>query len=364
MSRRSLRPHRSIKIPLPPSWTKRSSAYYHLMTQHMTQTTAIPLITHDFEGNVLATWKKAVQASGQSYISITRSFSMPAAEKTTPVWATQVFEQVFFGRYGGQALKGGCIFLIDPDRDTFELTAQGPAGTVEALLEEVTKDLQEVGSTIEWIYNEKGESVVVPLSPCPYLPEAYPWLEVDIKAYADAFMKSDASILILTGLPGTGKTTFIKHLLHHTGSSAKVTYSPDLLNQDGFFAGFISDSTNNMLVMEDADTFLRSRQDGNKLMHRFLSMGDGLISSRHKKLVFTTNLPSLNDIDEALLRPGRCYDSLHFRRLTRAESLNLLRAVERDPAALPDGKDFTLAELFATPSLVTSKAGSTKVGFL
>ena len=59
------------------------------------------------------------------------------------------------------------------------------------------------------------------------------------------------------------------------------------------------------------------------MMHKFLNVGDGLVTTRNKKLVFSTNLPSISDIDPALVRPGRCYDILHFGELNQTEAETL-----------------------------------------
>jgi len=96
------------------------------------------------------------------------------------------------------------------------------------------------------------------------------------------------------------------------------------------------------MVLEDADSFLSSRsKSGNTVMHKFLNVGDGLLSTRGKKIVFSTNLPSTRDIDDALLRVGRCFDVLKFRGLTEQE-------VKRIAGAdfVSDHYPITLAEVF------------------
>lgn len=60
-------------------------------------------------------------------------------------------------------------------------------------------------------------------------------------------------------------------------------------------------------------------------MHRFLAIADGVVRAQGRKIIFTTNLPNISDIDEALVRPGRAFDVLRTRLHNRGEALALLR---------------------------------------
>jgi energy-coupling factor transporter ATP-binding protein EcfA2 len=201
---------------------------------------------------------------------------------------------------------------------------------------------------IEWIYAGDGSSVNIPLLP-EKLPvsEMYPFLkEETIEDYYDRYLESTASILLLIGPPGTGKTTFIRGLLHHASKNAIVTYDEKILERDYVFARFLEDDVG-VMVIEDADNFLKSRSDGNTMMHRFLNVGDGLISVRGKKLIFSTNLPSIRDVDPALVRPGRCFDVVTFDNYTLEQAEKLAEKLDVKFERKENKSDtYSLAEVF------------------
>jgi len=220
-------------------------------------------------------------------------------------------------------------------------------------------------SYIEWMYSADGNSVNVPLrTDRTPLSEMYPFLDGrTIEEYYDSYIESDASILLLIGPPGTGKTTFIRGLLQHTGSSAIVTYDAAILEKDYVFAQFIEGEAN-VMVMEDADTFLKARSDGNSMMHRFLNVGDGLVTTKGKKLVFSTNLPSIRDIDSALIRPGRCFDIVHFDELNTEQAHTLAKKIGMSTDKLTKDK-YSIAELFnGEVQKHETKSVGRKVGFV
>ena len=139
-----------------------------------------------------------------------------------------------------------------------------------------------------------------------------------------------------------------------------------ILEKDGFFARFIEDDAE-VMVLEDSDAFLKSRTDGNTMMHRFLNVGDGLVTTKGKKMIFSTNLPSIRDIDSALVRPGRCFDIVEFKPLSLHHA-NIL--ADKLGGKLPERKsgeviEYSIAELFNQQSETSKNSrASRKVGFI
>lgn len=80
-------------------------------------------------------------------------------------------------------------------------------------------------------------------------------------------------------------------------------------------------------VIEDADHMLMARTNGNQDLHRFLAIADGVVRAQSRKIIFTTNLPNIGDLDEALLRPGRCFQVVRTRLLNCEEVDRLIARV-------------------------------------
>lgn len=175
----------------------------------------------------------------------------------------------------------------------------------------------------------------------------YPWLgeELTLDDYLDSYLNGNESILLLYGEKGQGKSTLLKYLLHKSGESAMITYQDNIRDLDIMFSNFISGS-NKFLIIEDADEFLTKREAGNASMKRLLNIADGLTSNKDKKVIFTTNLSTLNSIDSALLRDGRCYDAIKFEVFTKEQTLEVIKTLDINPSLLTK-EDYTLAELFA-----------------
>jgi hypothetical protein len=159
--------------------------------------------------------------------------------------------------------------------------------------------------------------------------EAYPELEEGIVKFINNYLDSPESILVLQGKPGTGKTRLIRSILGAMAMrkkekvSALYTSDKKTMENDEIFVNFVI-GDEEVFVIEDADYILKPRTEGNDNLHRFLTIADGVVRSQGRKIIFSTNLPNVGDIDDALIRPGRCFSRLMVRELTRMEAVKLL----------------------------------------
>ncbi len=188
---------------------------------------------------------------------------------------------------------------------------------------------------------------------------AYPEIPGGVKSFIARYLDAPESVLVLQGPPGTGKTRLIRAILgemsRRKGEPAQAMYTADvsMLAADELFVRFVT-GTDDAFVVEDADHLLKPRADGNAYVHRFLTVADGVVRSQGRKVIFSTNLPNVGDLDEALIRPGRCFARVFVRNLTSAEALTLAREIAagdaeklgRAAAALGEERKRSLAEVY------------------
>ncbi|MFT3703502.1 MAG: AAA family ATPase [Agriterribacter sp.] len=132
-------------------------------------------------------------------------------------------------------------------------------------------------------------------------------------------------IVLLHGIPGTGKTTYLRHLV---GSLKKkvLFLSPsvtgNLMNPE--FIDLLIDNPNAILVIEDAENIMMDRKiNSNSSVSNLLNLSDGLLSDCLNVQIICTFNSNLNLIDDALMRKGRLIARYEFGKLGVEKSQRL-----------------------------------------
>lgn len=189
----------------------------------------------------------------------------------------------------------------------------------------------------------------------------YPFLEQTPQQMWDEFNNSSANVLVFIGEPGTGKTSLIRQMLDHRGYETNIhLVDNETTLLDPELMGYVqSDAEIRLLVTEDADRFVAKREDHNASMVGLLNASSGLAGGRVKFLI-STNLKSLNSVDEALIRPGRCHKVIQFKKLTPDQANEARLSSGLEPMHFED--DVTLAQ--ALNGVNNNTKMMRKVGFI
>jgi len=137
--------------------------------------------------------------------------------------------------------------------------------------------------------------------------------------------KNDKGIVLLHGLPGTGKTTYLRYLIGKI--KKRVMFLPPNVAADLMDPGFIElliDNPNTVVIIEDAENIIMDRRSSNSSsVSNLLNISDGLLADfLNVQLICTFNSP-LTMIDSALMRKGRLIARYEFGKLSIAKAQKL-----------------------------------------
>jgi hypothetical protein len=137
--------------------------------------------------------------------------------------------------------------------------------------------------------------------------------------------ENDKGIILLHGLPGTGKTTYLRYLIGNMKKRV-LFVSPgvagNLMNPE--FIDLLIDNPNAVLVIEDAENIIMDRKfSNNNGVSNLLNISDGLLSDcLNVQIICTFNSP-LTMVDSALLRKGRLIAKYEFEKLETEKAQKL-----------------------------------------
>jgi hypothetical protein len=134
--------------------------------------------------------------------------------------------------------------------------------------------------------------------------------------------KEDKGIVFLHGLPGTGKTTYLRYLIGKIKKRVlflSPTIAGDLMNPG--FMELLMDNPDTVLVIEDAENIIMDRRTtGSSSVSNLLNISDGLLADFLNVQIICTFNSSLTLVDQALMRKGRLIAKYEFGKLCIAKA--------------------------------------------
>ncbi len=221
-------------------------------------------------------------------------------------------------------LKNNC--LVEFDEDYCEILHHG---NEESFLEEVTvlvnqfkerqkKQPQEINLIIQNSHGLDLKAMEIKRTK----------LDIDL-FYEDAFketdeiitkrlnQKNDKGIVLLHGLPGTGKTTYLRYLIGKIKKRVlflSPSVAGNLMNPD--FIELLIDNPNTVLIIEDAENIIMDRKfESSSSVSNLLNISDGLLADFLNVQLICTFNSSLTMVDSALMRKGRLIAKHEFGKL-------------------------------------------------
>jgi len=176
-----------------------------------------------------------------------------------------------------------------------------------------------------------------------------------------------SGLSILEGTPGTGKTSYVRHLMGSLQETHRFYFIPPsnmkMLSQPEFIGFWASERQKNseqrlVVILEDADAAVMTRaSDNQEEVSALLNLSDGMLGDFLSLQIVCTINCTAAEIDQALLRPGRLITHKVFGRLEPSEAERLAASLG---TKLPEAGDYSLAEIFAGRPEIVARP---RVGF-
>jgi hypothetical protein len=180
---------------------------------------------------------------------------------------------------------------------------------------------------------------------------------------AQSMTKTEAGIILLHGEPGTGKTSYIKHLISKFQDNDFIfiqnDFVKDLLKPS--FISFLLHNKNAILIIEDAEKVVVSRDmaSDDSVVSTILQLTDGLFSDFLNIKIICTFNTNIDRLDKALLRKGRMIAKYKFSALSPEKTAFLARKLGHENVT----GSLTLADIFGLDKQGFSPATKKSIGF-
>ncbi|HEY6503666.1 MAG TPA: AAA family ATPase [Chitinophagaceae bacterium] len=174
--------------------------------------------------------------------------------------------------------------------------------------------------------------------------------------------EKDKGIVLLHGLPGTGKTTYLRYLVGKIRKRVlflSPSVAGNLMNPE--FIELLIDNPNTVLIIEDAENIIMDRRhNSGSAVSNLLNISDGLLADFLNVQLICTFNSSLTMVDNALMRKGRLIARYEFGKLGVGKAQKLNEYFGFDTVI---NKPMTIAEIANPHEKETQKEKTEIIGF-
>ena len=175
--------------------------------------------------------------------------------------------------------------------------------------------------------------------------------------------KKESGMILLHGEPGTGKTTYIKHLISRFKNKKFIFIQNDFVREllKPSFIAFLLQNKDAILIIEDAEKVVVARDSSSdeSVVSTLLQLTDGLFSDFLNIKIICTFNTNLDRIDKALLRKGRMIAKYNFTPLSSEKTAALAKKLGHEGVT----GSLTLADIFGYDKQSFAKSGKKSMGF-
>jgi SpoVK/Ycf46/Vps4 family AAA+-type ATPase len=171
-------------------------------------------------------------------------------------------------------------------------------------------------------------------------------------------------IILLHGDPGTGKTSYIKHLTSLIKEKEILFIPPsmaEMLSEPSIIP-FLMEYKNSILIIEDAERVIGDRENNGSPagVSNILNLTDGILGDCLSIQIVATFNMRREKIDQALLRKGRLIAEYKFEKLSLPDTEKLLKKLNKN---IEISEGMCLADIYNIDVEVFKTNKTNKIGF-
>lgn len=179
-------------------------------------------------------------------------------------------------------------------------------------------------------------------------------------------------LLLWHGAPGTGKTFAIRALAWAWREWCRFEYvidPEDLFGSGGYLNEVLlhsdyedKDHKFRLLIVEDCGEMMGAdaKQIVGQGLSRLLNVSDGILGQGTRLMILVTTNEEPGKLNPAIIRAGRCFSEIEFRRFSIDEANRWLEARGCEATA---AESRTLSELYAVQNRLFVKRDAARIGF-